>query len=103
MREYTAVLDRFEEETAVLLVEADGEAVDELLVHRQELPPSGREQGAVFELRVCGDSLRALSYRPTETEERTAASQSRFDRLAQDLPTADDSDERTDGGLPGGE
>jgi len=98
MREYTAVLDRFAEETAVLLVEADGEVVDELFVHRRELPPPGREQGAVFELRVCGDTLRVLSYRPTETEERAAASQRRFDRLARDLPTADDEGGATDGG-----
>jgi hypothetical protein len=103
MRQYTAVLDRFEAETAVLLVEADGEVVDELLVERRELPPSGREQGAVFDLRVCGDSLRVLSYRPTETEERATASQSRFDRLARDLPTADDGDETADGGPTGRE
>lgn len=90
MREYTAVLDRFEEDTAVLLVEDDGEVVDELLVDRWELPEQGREQGAVFDLRVCGDSLRVLSHRPDETEARSDAAQSRFDRLAQDLPTADD-------------
>ncbi|WP_256302073.1 DUF3006 domain-containing protein [Haloarchaeobius salinus] len=90
MRQYTAVLDRFEEDTAVLLVEDAGEVVDELLVDRWELPEPGREQGAVFDLRVCGGSLRVLSYRPDETEARSEATRSRFDRLAQDLPTTDE-------------
>ncbi|MFD1644061.1 DUF3006 domain-containing protein [Haloarchaeobius litoreus] len=97
MRQYTAVLDRFEEDTAVLLVEADGEVVDELLVDRWELPKPGREQGAIFDLRVFGDSLRVLSYRPAETEARSDAAQSRFDRLAQDLPTTDDASSEEDG------
>ncbi|WP_440992329.1 DUF3006 domain-containing protein [Haloarchaeobius baliensis] len=96
-RQYTAVLDRFEEDTAVLLVEDEGEVVDELLVDRWELPEPGREQGAVFDLCVCGSSLRLLSYRPGETEARATASQSRFDRLARDLPSADDAPSGTDG------
>jgi hypothetical protein len=107
MRQYTAVLDRFEGETAVLLVEADGEVVDELLVDRRELPTPGREQGAVFELRVCGSSLRAFSYLPDETAARADAAQSRFDRLARDLPTGDagasDEDGTPDGGSSEGE
>ena len=96
-RQYTAVLDRFEEDTAVLLVEDAGEVVNELLVDRWELPEPGREQGAVFDLQVCGSSLRLLSYRPEETEERATTSQSRFDRLAQDLPTAEDASSGADG------
>ncbi|WP_435349696.1 DUF3006 domain-containing protein [Haloarchaeobius sp. HRN-SO-5] len=93
IRRYTAVLDRFEEDTAVLLLEEDGVQVDELLLDRHELPEAGRRQNAVFDVRVCGDSLRILTYRPEETDRRTTDAQDRFDRLASDLPTADESDQ----------
>ncbi|MFB9807267.1 DUF3006 family protein, partial [Haladaptatus pallidirubidus] len=47
-RTFTAVLDRFEEEQAVLLLESNGETVDELVIHRDDLPESGRHQDAIF-------------------------------------------------------
>ena len=91
IRRYTAVLDRFEEETAVLLLEADGEQVDELLVDREALPTDGRQQDAVFDVVVCGESLRVLSYLDAETERRRGDAQDRFDRLSSELPTEESS------------
>lgn len=84
---YTAVLDRFEatqadRELAVLLLDADGEGVDEIAVERDQLPDDGRHAGAVFEMTVVDGDLQSADYRPDETKERSEAAQSRFDRLA---------------------
>lgn len=94
---YTAVLDRFEatadgEERAVLLLEADGEVVDDLVVAPEQLPAEGRHRDAVFELSVTDDGVRA-AYRPDETETRREAAQSRFDRLSRRPPERGDEED----------
>ena len=94
---HTAVLDRFErtdggDELAVLLVEADGEVVDELHVDRELLPAAGRHENAVFEVTTDDDELTEIAYRPEETEERQEAAQSRFDRLSRRPPSDDEAD-----------
>ena len=90
------MLDRFEvtrddEERAVLLLEADDEVVDDLVVAPDQLPAEGRHPDAVFELTVTDDGVE-VEYRPDETEERRNAAQSRFDRLAR-RPPGDEEDE----------
>ncbi|WP_232702481.1 DUF3006 domain-containing protein [Halobacterium wangiae] len=92
---YTAVLDRFEatedgEELAVLLVEAEGDVVDEVVVDRERLPAEGRHENAVFAVTVDDDELAEIVYRPDETEARTEAAQSRFDRLSRRPPSDED-------------
>lgn len=79
---FTAVLDRFEEEQAVLLLESEGETVDELIMHRDELPESGRHQDAIFTVTVDEETVQEIEYEPTETEGRAEAAQQQFDRLA---------------------
>ena len=81
-RIFTAVLDRFEEEQAVLLLESDGETVDEIVIQRDDLPESGRHQDAIFRVTVDGDTVVEIEYEPTETEKRADAAQEQFDRLA---------------------
>ncbi|SFR32020.1 DUF3006 family protein [Halogeometricum limi] len=85
---YTAVVDRFEEEDAVLLLEADGETVDELVVPRPVLPADGRHRDAVFAVTLDADRTE-LVYRPDETDRRRDAAQRRFDRLARPLGRKD--------------
>ncbi|WP_267643491.1 DUF3006 domain-containing protein [Haloarchaeobius amylolyticus] len=82
---YTAVLDRFEEEEAVLLCEEGGEVVEELVIPKAFLPVEGRHQDAIFTLRVGEDDQTVLAYQPVETEERKKKAQSRFDSLSQSL------------------
>ncbi|WP_256301566.1 DUF3006 domain-containing protein [Haloarchaeobius salinus] len=82
---YTAVLDRFEESTAVLLLEQDGEQVDEISVARGMLPKAGRHQDAIFELEISDETV-SIRYREQDTEQRRADAQSRFDRLSSELP-----------------
>lgn len=90
---YVAVLDRFEEDVAVLLVEKDEQIVDEQLVERAALPDGGRHQDAVFELRFEDGEMMALEYDQETTEERAEATQDRFDRLSERLPRDDDATE----------
>lgn len=79
---YTAVLDRLEGDLAVLVVEDDGRAIDDLVVPIEDLPEDGRQPDAVLEIEVaCGD-LTDATFEPAETDERAESAQDRFDRLA---------------------
>jgi len=87
---YTGVVERFEEdatgtELAVILVEQDGEVVDQ-----QDLPwwelPEDVGQDAVLEVIIVDGSVTDLRYDPEETTARRDAAQDRFDRLAERPP-----------------
>ncbi|MFC7027934.1 DUF3006 domain-containing protein [Halomicroarcula sp. GCM10025324] len=88
--EHTAVVDRFENDQAVLLVEDDGAVVDELVVTKGLLPDAARQQDAVLRIAYVDDAVVQLRYDAEETEARTASAQSRFDRLSQRPPSSDD-------------
>ncbi|WP_435335899.1 DUF3006 domain-containing protein [Haloarchaeobius sp. TZWWS8] len=90
---YTAVLDRFEEELAVLLCEDGEEVVEELVIPRLFLPEEGRHQDAIFTLRVDDDGQTVLTYEPVETEERASSAQSRFDQMSRSLSDLRSEDE----------
>lgn len=96
--QYTGVLDRFEDEEAVLLLGADGETVGDLIVERDMLPTDGAHQDAVFTVRLSDDGdLETIEYRPDRTAQRNDRAQSRFDRLSKRPPSpADDADPETD-------
>jgi hypothetical protein len=81
---YTAVLDRFEEDQAILLLERDDELVDELVLPESVLPAAGRHQDAIFTL-IKNEERTELTYESEETDERKTRAQSRFDRLSQSL------------------
>lgn len=93
----TAVLDRFEEtedgeEVAVLLIESDGEVVDEAVVSRASLPEEGRHQDAVYSIRLVGGDPVEFIYEPEETEDRKESASDRFDRLSKRLSDEDQSE-----------
>ncbi|WP_042662510.1 DUF3006 domain-containing protein [Haloferax sp. ATB1] len=92
---YTATVDRFEDDRAVLLVEADGRDIDQLVVDRDELPWRARTQNAVLTITVADGAYDGGQYEPDETEARTEAAQSRFDRLSRRPPSAPDADDDT--------
>lgn len=92
---YTAVLDRFEvtqsdDELAVILLEAEGEVVDELVLTSELVPAAGRHEDAVFEISIDDEEVTEIAYRPDETRQRREAAQSRFDRLARRPSNTDD-------------
>lgn len=82
---YTAVLDRFEGAYAILQLEADGEARDQVMVERTDLPEDGQHQDAVFTVEVSDTELVAVAYEPETTDDRREAAQDRFDRLSRRL------------------
>ncbi|WP_132059393.1 DUF3006 domain-containing protein [Halorussus amylolyticus] len=79
---YTAVVDRFEGERAVLLVEDGEETVGEMAVREGRLPDDARHQDAILRVTVQNGNLVGASYDPDESERRRSEAQSRFDRLA---------------------
>lgn len=92
---YTAVLDRIEsgadEDLAVLILEADGEAVDDLVVPVDDLPEEGRKPDTVLEVIVEDGEFASATVEEAETERRSERAQDRFDRLSRRL--ADEQDE----------
>ena len=86
---YTGVLDRFEDDQAVLVLERDGETVDELVVDREELPEEAGPD-AVLRLVVDHGHLVDAAYDESETIARRDAAQDRFDRLAERPPDDDE-------------
>ncbi|MFC7045874.1 DUF3006 domain-containing protein [Halobacteriaceae archaeon GCM10025711] len=87
--EYTAVLDRFEEDDAVLLLERDGDQVDQVVVDWRDLP-RGVRQDAVLDVRVADGEVVDAAYDREATARRRDAAQDRFDRLARRPPKKDE-------------
>jgi hypothetical protein len=79
---YTAVLDRFEGEDAVLILEGDDQPAGQLVVASETLPDDGHHQDALFTVTVRDEALVDATYHPERTERRRESAQSRFDRLA---------------------
>lgn len=87
---YTAVLDRFEDDRAVLLLEEDGETVDELVVEVGDLPSEAQHQNAVLKVTRDGTEVIDFSYEPEQTGSRMDRMRRRFDRLARRPPRDED-------------
>ncbi len=80
---YTATVDRIVDgETAVLLLEEDGETVDQLDVNVTMLPPGAQHEGAVLEIAVEASELCEVEYLPELTQSRKESAQERLDRLS---------------------
>jgi hypothetical protein len=85
--EYTSVLDRFEEDLAVLLVEEGDDVVGELVVESAELPADGQHIDAVLTVEVVNGELVVVQYEEQKTVERADDVQSRFDQLSERPPS----------------
>ena len=82
---YTAVIDRIVDgETAVVLIEDDGDIVDEYTIPVGELPTKA-DAGTVLEVRIESKDIVAIEVRNEETEQRKKMNQDRFDRLSKRL------------------
>jgi hypothetical protein len=89
--EYTAVVDRFEDDLAVLEVSDDDDRY-ELVVDEHELPRNGRHADAIFEVLIEDEEFDRMRYQPEETKERKEGAQRRFDRLSKRPPDNDDTE-----------
>lgn len=74
----TAVVDRFEGTTAVLVFDSG----DVQTVERSQLPPSARHDDAVLHVTRDDGAIVSMRYDAEETRERTEQAQDRFDRIA---------------------
>ena len=87
----TGVVDRFEGEQAVVLLESDAAVVDEVVLDEQQIPEDGRHVDAVLRVELEEEDVVRMSYDAAETEERKTSVQDRFERLSE-RPPSDDSD-----------
>lgn len=72
--------DRFEDDLAVILIEASGEVIDEIVLDRIELPANAPHPDAVLEVTLTSDGeVVALEFAAAETVDRKEQAQSRFD------------------------
>lgn len=97
----TATIDRIEEGQAVLLVESDGETVDERHCPAADLPEEAAE-GSVCELTFADDELVDVSVRPDETADRRRRLREKFESLSRRIDE-DEDDGDGDGDADGDE
>lgn len=93
---YIAVLDRFEGERAVFVVEDENEAVAEFDAPRADVPEEGEHTDAVFRMQFDHGEVMSLTYDADETASREQATQTRFDRLSKRLPREEDGGDDTE-------
>lgn len=87
---YTAVVDRFEGDLAVLLLEAGGEAVAERVLDRERLPEAARHVDAVLTVELDDGDVASITYEDAATESRAENAQRRFDELSRRPPSRGD-------------
>lgn len=82
---YRAVLDRFEDELAVLEI-SDEQSRHELAVDQHELPQPARHVDAILEVELLEGALADAEYKPEESAQRAEEAQDRFNRLSSRPP-----------------
>lgn len=87
--EYTATIDRIVSGIAVVLVEDDGETVDEVHIDPEDLPDGSDGEGAVLHLTFEDGELVEIEGAPDETEARLEKARDRFERLSERPPKKD--------------
>ncbi|WP_160135504.1 DUF3006 domain-containing protein [Halococcus salsus] len=84
--EYRGVLDRFEGDQAVVLLERNGSTIDDIVISRKQLPEDGNHVDAIFVVEIEGDRLKHITYLPDETATRSKQAQDRFRDLSERPP-----------------
>lgn len=87
---YTGTVDRVVDETAVILLEADGEVVEEVTVHVSQLPSEAQDDGGVLSVTVEDSEVVSMEYREEETRERRGRIRDKLDRLSERLSERED-------------
>ncbi len=87
--EYTATIDRIVDgETAVLLLEDDGDVIEQFDVPVSRLP-TDCAAGAVVSVTVDDDEVVSISPRPEATADRSERIREKLDRLSRRLDDRD--------------
>jgi len=85
---FTDIINRFESDLAVILLEVYGEVVDEIVLGRTELPADAVQPDAVLEVTLTSEGeVVVLEYEADETIDRKEQAQSRFDRFVERPPS----------------
>ncbi|MFT4945440.1 MAG: hypothetical protein ACI9K3_001388 [Halovenus sp.] len=83
---FSGVVDRVvDDTTAVLLVEEDGEVVEQVTVPAEDLPAAAGEGGRLS-LTFHEGTLVSMEYDAEKTRERTESMREKLDRLSRRLP-----------------
>lgn len=81
--EFTGVVDRIVEETAVVLIEEDDEVVEQVSIPAEQVPAI--EEGRVLTVVFDAGNVVDLRDDEAETRNRRESIRDRFDRLTRDL------------------
>lgn len=90
---YVGVVDRFENEQAVVVLERDGAEVGDVLVPKSRLPQRARRQNAIVRVVLKNGDVVNVWYDAQATRDRGASAQARFDRIAEPAPEKRDESE----------
>ena len=83
---FTATIDRIvDQQTAVILIEDDGEVVEQYDVPVEQLPESVQREGVVLTVELADGEIVSIQHEPDATRERREAAQERLDRLSKPL------------------
>jgi len=83
---YTGVVDRIVDgKTAVILLENDGEVIEQLDVAVEQLPNDSASEGSVLVVTVDDGQFVDAGYQPNETKQQRDSAQARLDRLSKRL------------------
>lgn len=87
---FAGVIDRIVDgETAVILIEEDGEVIEQFDVAVERLPKPAKESGGVLSVTIANDEIVDMEYRETETSERRQSIRERLARLSKRLSDRD--------------
>lgn len=87
---YTATIDRIEEGIAVILVEDDGEVIEERRIRDLDrIPDDGLHAGAVVRITVEDGEISTIEYDGKAEQTRRKRIQKRFDKLSERPPGRD--------------
>ena len=84
--EFTGTVDRIVDgETAVILLEEDGEVIEQVDVPVERLPEPARDDGGVLSVTIEDGELVSAEYLEAETRERRESIREKLDRLSRPL------------------
>jgi len=83
---YTAVVDRIEDgDIAVILVEEDGQVIEQLDIAADRLPEPARTDGGVLSVTLDDGEIVSMEYEAGTTRDRRESAQEKLDRLSERL------------------
>jgi len=83
---YTGVVDRIEDgEIAVILLEENGQVIEQVDVPVGRLPEPAQTDGGVLSVMLEDGEITSMEYRPDATCDRRESAQEKLDRLSEKL------------------